>query len=166
MSTSASGNTYYGTMAAALLYVADSVTPAAAAFAVATLARREAALVSAARLLDRQIWQDAVNTFALRDAIPAFGQAGYELGVLLLAKPGLFDAVTADVNVQSVTAGPVGVTFFKPTQVGRLPKAVIELVGSYLSSAAAAIGGGSERLGDCAESQFDDCDRYGLTRGV
>jgi hypothetical protein len=64
-----------------------------------------------------------------------------------------------------VTSGPTNVTFFGPTDVGRFPPSVQELISPYLAGADSASGGG-ERLGDCSESQFDNCDRYSLIRGA
>jgi hypothetical protein len=167
-----SGNNYtiYGSQAGAIAYLTGSITPQAAKFiSPSTTADSQArALVDATRELERQLWIDSVNTFPLRDAIPAFQNASYELAALLLTKPNLFDASGAGSNVQSVTAGPTSVTFFKPTDAGRFPTRVQELIGVYLAGEAPSIPGGSESLGntECAESQFDDCDRYGLWRGA
>jgi hypothetical protein len=164
--STANGSSYYGSQAAAVAYLSDSITTQAAAFVAALSSKQQQALVSAARVLDRQIWIGTADTFAKRDAIGDIVSASYVLASLLLAKPNLFDQNTASSNVQSVTAGPTNVTFFGPTDVGRFPPSVQELVAPYLSGSASSESGGAERLGDCAESQFDDCDRYGLTRGA
>lgn len=165
-SVTISGNNYtiYGSQAAAVIHMAGQIAPRATAWVAASPDKQAQSLVTATGVLDRQLWQTAVNTFALRDAIPAFQTACYELAALLLAKPALLDAMTADSNVESVTAGPTSVSFFKPTLVGRFPTVVQELIGSYLAAAESAIGGGSEALGDgvCAKSSFNDSSRYSL----
>lgn len=182
------GNVYniYDTQANAVIYLTGSITSQAAGFLAASADSQAKSLVAAARELDAVLWAGkpvaavpvpqplqwprtgvtrADGTAVDPGSIPPeVIQASFELASLLLAKPGLFDQVNADSNIQSVTAGPTGVTFFKPIAIGKFPPSVGRLISQFIGGAAAV--GGSEKLGGCAESQFDDCDTYGLNRGV
>lgn len=175
------GNSYtiYGSQGEAIAYLAGSVSAAAIAFGVAVSDRQLAALVSAARVIDAEDYQGTPTVPGQLQAFPRTGvtrrdgtavdpnatpieinNGQYELAALLLAKPGLLDQNNADVNIQSVTAGPAGVTFFKPISAGRFPATVQRWLGQFFATP--SIGGGSASTGTGAESSFDDCDRYGL----
>jgi len=161
-------------------YLAGSLTPEAVAWGLAVSDQQKRSLVNAARLLNRQSWQGTKTSSVQPLAWPRTGvtyadgtpvassaipqeviDASYELAALLAAKPGLFSSGSADSNIESVTAGPVNVSFFSPVAIGRFPTLVQELLAQFLGGGASA--GGSHKTGGCAESQFDDCDTYSLT---
>lgn len=137
------GNSYtiYGTKAASLVYWTGMLGPVADRWATTltgTPANIDKALNMAGVLIDRQAWGDAAATVALRNAIPAFAQASYEMAGLLLIDPGLFTAIMSGKNIKRVSpGGGVEIEFFNPTLgiTGRFPIEIQELIGEYLAGA-------------------------------
>lgn len=176
------GNPYdiFGTLAAAVIYHQGSSRPTSVAWLVATGSAREQSLVDATRVLDEQAWAGVETTPGVQPlawprtgvtypdgtAVPSgttpvqIENATYELAALLLAKPTLLDMGTMNSNIESVTAGPVNVSFFAPVMIGRWPVSVQRLIAWFLAGASGTGGAYAESTGECAESQFDDSDRY------
>ena len=169
----------YGTQAAAIVYHNGSYKPASVAWLAATADTQARTLVDATRILDEVSWAGVRTdpttpqplawprtgvTYADGTAISStvtpveIDEACYELAALVLAKPGVADASTQDSNIESVTAGSVNVSFFAPVRIGMFPHSVMRLIRQFLGSSS-GLAAGSERLGDCNESAFDDCDR-------
>lgn len=157
--------TIYGTYADAALYVADRYGSRYTAWTALSVAVRKQTLVSAADLLNAQAWIDEADTFAERDAIQAFKDASYEIGVLLVEDEDLTNVTDQGGNIQAANAGGAGVTFFSQTSSARgsapvLPPIIMRLVGSYL--AASATGGPSAPSGQSGSCRnpFSDCSDY------
>jgi hypothetical protein len=133
-------------------------------------------IIGGTRILERQKWQDAYNTFALRDAFISetidavaqypFRKACYELAVAILADDSVQSTPTSGSNVQSVGAGPASVTFFRPTLgvTGRFPLIVMELIGAYMAGRTSSELGTTASYGTEEESQFDAADAFALDR--
>lgn len=152
----------YGTYAAAVDYMSTMFGDAYAAWLLLLVDDRKRTLVAATRYLDRQAWVSDYDTFAERDALPAFPQASYELAAMVAEDPAIVTVVDSGTNIADVGAGGAYVKYFNPTSVrfgsaSTLPPILQSLVGTYLaaSGAAAAIGG-SGQSGDCVDP-FSEC---------
>lgn len=106
-------------------------------------------LANAVRLLNDQPWDSEAETFALRDAIPAFAKAQYELAAMLLVDPTLATLADQGSNVQSVSASGASVTYFNPTMknAAALPPLIMRLVGEYLAASTRGPVGGTGSSG-------------------
>lgn len=152
----------------------------AVVWASATATQKGQAIVTATRMLDRQIWQGEKTSDAQALAWPRSGvttrdgaavdedtipqaviDACCELAAGLLEDPGAQTSVTAGSNIKRVKA-EVEVEFFGPRAGGRFPQIIQELVGQYLRSPSGSAG--SRRAayvsGQCEESSFDDADQF------
>lgn len=133
--------TVYGTYAAAKDYIASAYGPLYTAWTALQPDDQKRTLIAAVRLLEQQSWDPVTAaTFVIRDAIAAFGQAEYELAVLIADSPDLVQQHDQGSNVQSAGAGSARVSFFAPTSAADgtatvLPPIVERLIGSYLASA-------------------------------
>lgn len=113
-------------------------------------------LATAVRYFNAQNWGDAAATFELRDAIPEFALAEYELAVLVAGKPTITQALDTSSNLKSVGgSGVPGVEFFNPTSVRAgtatvLPPTVQRLVGKYLAASTKVTGAAQGAAGLCA----------------
>jgi hypothetical protein len=167
-------------------YLTASSTEAATAYLAATPDAQARALVSVARLLNRQRWQGLKTLDAQPLAWPrtsvadSYGNvvdslsipvdvinASYELAAMVIADPSLLDKASTAENISSLQAGSVSISFFRREGGARFPTIVEELIGAYLSSSASG-GGSSDSLygiasGTGVESQFDDDDILGVT---
>lgn len=154
--------TIYGTYAAAKDYIASTYGPLYTAWTALTPDDQKRTLIAAVRLLEQQSWDPTTaSTFAVRDAIAAFGQAEYELAVLIADSPDIVQQHDQGSNVQSAGAGSARVSFFAPTSATDgtatvLPPVVERLVGGYLASADVTTS--SIATGTGQASQFDDGD--------
>lgn len=185
-----SGNTYqiYGTdtggLSSADAYWAAALGTGATSWAAATQATKDAALVQATRLLDRQSWKGspvgtpqidvvlqwprtgvtdrsgaAVSSLSVPDQVV---KACYELAGAILVDPTLATTEMSGKNIKRASpGGGVSVEYFVPTLgiSGRFPVQVQELVGQFLdSSTASAYVSGSAASGadGTAVSQFSD----------
>lgn len=139
--------TSYADQDTADTYLAASVT--VLGWAAASDDNKGRALVSATRLLDRQLWAVGYTTFDLRVAVPAIVSACCELAGMFI--DGSTDPLTSSTTVQttqSLKAGSVQITYFRidPNLAARFPTIIQELVGPYLAGnantvATAYIGG-------------------------
>ena len=189
-SVTISANAYaiYGTSAEAVIYHAAGIGAAAIAWAAASSTNQAKSLVEATRMLDRAPWQgalaadgqslkwprsgvvDRLGEDVSSASIPlAIEEAAYELAAALLADPTIREnGAAGGSNIASLTAGPVGITYFRAIAGGRFPTIIDELVGQYLQSAASAsatLSTASYGTGTDVSSSFDDADVYSLTRG-
>lgn len=158
--TTGESATIYGTVAAAKAYIATKYGDTYAAWRAlnANDDDRKRTLATAAAYLDSQPWQTAYNTFSLRDAVLAFQTASYELAVMILADASLVAAADQGSNIQSVSAGGAGVTYFNPTTKNAppLPPILMRLLATYLASTTSVVDGGSGQSGS-SSNPFDSC---------
>lgn len=148
---------------------------------------RKKAHVSATRWLDRADWQgqktdlatpqplefprtgltgkdgNAVDSVATPEAVE---NATYELVIYLLSDAAATQSLDQGSNVKRVGAGPAQVEFFKGTdgKYPRFPTEAHELIRYFLEGASGLTA--PMAPGVDVESQFDDCDRYGLSGGL
>ena len=178
----------YGSSAGLATYANGSWTWAAT-YTAASADNRARALVEATRLLNAQTWDGTLTTAGQALAWPRDGVTGippgldeaptdgttpdcivtacYELALAMLANVSVVAGTSVASNVQSVTAGPVSVTFAYPKSGGRFPDRVMELVGWALGGASSSDIGplGMYATGTDGCSQFDDDDAYGVNGG-
>lgn len=126
------------------------------------------ALITATRLLDRQIWQGTKTVDSQLLDWPRIGvvdaegiavddatvpqdivDGSFEFALMLINNTELVNEDTTGSNIQRLKAGEVETWFFRPTLgKSRIPSVVLELVGQYLDSALNAekgfISGGDE----------------------
>jgi len=166
-------NTYV-TRAEADLYMADSFGQSAL-WAALTNDQKDQALLTAFKLLDRQVWQGeatgeadfprtgltdcaglAVDDSTVPDDIES---AQIELAFAITQNPGLVTSTSTDDNTKRLKAGSAEIEFFNrdgsPSQViGRFPANVMELIHCFLASYAGALGGAESFGTECPET-FD-----------
>lgn len=137
--------------------------------------QKKRALVSAARLLDRQVWPGEKEDEDQLTAFPRTGISGFEDGEVpqqvvdancLLAKfihegSNVETSATTSSNVRRLKAGSVEQEFFYPFTMGtRLPLPVQELLAGLL--------GGTSGISPAQSFGTDGCsvadDNYGVTR--
>jgi hypothetical protein len=138
----------------------------AATWTAATVDNRKRALIEATRLLTRQPWNTA--TQALVDASTpstVMITAGYELALAALVDASILSTATLAVEPKRLKAGSVEVENFGPGVRLRFPAPVMELIGELLETASTSGIDGSYISGTSDCSDFDDCDRYDVTRG-
>lgn len=157
--------TVYGTYAAAVTYITGRYGESYTAWLALSADNRKRTLISAADYIDQQIWQDDYDTFAERDAVPAFVTASYELAVLIAADPEIVQALDQGSNIARVYAGGAGVDYFNPTSsksgsAPKLPPILMRLIGQYLAaSTTGGPDGGSGQEGSC-HNPFSECSDY------
>jgi len=161
--------TIYGSYADAVDYVTLMFGAQYTAWLALGVEDRGRSLVAATRYLDAQVWNDDADTFVERDAlavdgVDVFAVASYELAVLIAADPSLTSNLSAGSNIQSVSAGGAGVSYFAPATVEagtatKLPTIVQRLIGAYLGTGSVSVIGGFGNAGDC-ESPFSECEDY------
>lgn len=152
----------YGDAAGLSEYAAGSLAYAAT-HAAAEVDDAARALVEATRVITRLPFLDATHADPTTSGLPAaIVTAAYELALAGLADPAIFTSVSTAKNIKRVNAKGAEVEFFAPTAGGRVPGRVAELLAEYLEGAAGTVGG-SFAYGTDDESDFDDCDRYGVT---
>lgn len=182
-----SGTDYdvYGTTAGLKSYMAANIN--SAAYDDASSTDRKKAHVSATRWLDRANWQGAMTDLVTpqplefprtgltdkdgnevaSDAVPdEVDEACYELVIYLLDDATITQSPDQGSNVKNVQAGSAQVEFFKGTQ-GKFPRFPIEaheLIRYFLEGASGI--SPPYAPGASVESQFDDCDGYGLGGGM
>lgn len=159
--TGGATETIHGTYTASITYIAMLYGDAPDAWSALSVDNRKRTLATAVRYLNAQTWATACDTFAERDAIPAFASAQYELAVLIAADPGVVATADQGSNIASLGAGSASVTYFSPTtkNAATLPPVVQRLVGGYLAAAtlAGADGGASHDSGGAA-NPFSACE--------
>lgn len=182
-----SGTSYdvYGTSAGLKAYMAAHMN--SAAYDSASSNNRKKAHVSATRWLDRANWQgqkyDLVTPQVLEH--PRTGltdkdgnevdettvhesveHATYELVLYLLDDSTATQSLDQGSNVKRVQAGSAQVEFFKGTdgKYPRFPTEAHELIRYFLEGASGITA--PYAPGVDVESQFDDCDGYGLSEGM
>jgi hypothetical protein len=125
---------------------------------------RSRALVSATRLLQRQLWINGVPEI---DTAPeVVQQATALLAADIAAKPALGDSASTASNVKAVGAGSARVEFFSPVAGTVLPSAALALLRGLLgpstsASSDPALTNTAYGSSDCQRSRFDPTD-YGL----
>lgn len=179
-----------GTLAGAKTYLAMGVGAGPDAFnALATDDLKGKVLVAGTRYLYRQSWQGTPTVTGQQVAFPRDGVIGpegvipdgttpinlinaeYEMAALLAADASINTAVDSGSNIQSLTAGPVAISYFRAT-IGidagatKMPQVIMDLVQGYLANAqsdavARAYGfDGSTCACGRSCSSFDECAQY------
>lgn len=152
-----SGKTYtvYGDVAAADEYLGGSVT--ADAWRAADADTKARSLVSAARWIDAQSWVEAFDTFAKREAEPAFVNASFELAAGF-AGDADFQTSFAAVQAKRIKAGSVEIENFRGSTVqvsSVFPTAIMAMIGKWLAGRGGAGFAGSVSFGTCRETNLD-----------
>lgn len=125
----------------------------------ASAANKDQALVTATRLIDRQLWVgkptsplqllawprsgvfDHYNEPVDDSVVPKFIlDATAELALALVIDPSLLDKLTMDTNIKRLEAGSAKIEFFKGELRGRFPAIIEELLGFYLKGATKVFG--------------------------
>lgn len=191
------GNNYtiYGDETGANAYWLAGLGTIAAAWAAASAPTKDAALVQATRMLDRQHWQGTSVGTPVIDVTLQWPRSGvvdqdgnpvssgsvpdliikgaYELAGQGLVDPSIFTGAMSGSNVKRVDAGGgVGVEFFVPTLniTGRFPASVQEMVGQFLDGATDVAG--SQAFGTTSTDQYSTSSTFGddvnfdITRGL
>lgn len=139
------------------------------------------ALVTATRLMERQVWKGEKTSSGQSLAFPRSGltdrqggtvddssipdvvkNAQCELALALLEDSAVEGQNNAGSNIRSVRAGPTQVDYFRPTGGPRFPHLVHEMLYPFLSSASET--GGPAGTGLSNDSKFDDS--YKITGGL
>jgi len=177
--------TVYGDSAGLKAYMAAHMN--SSAYDSATSNNRKKAHVSATRWLDRANWQGQKYDLATPQELEfprtgltdkdwnevdetivptAVEQATYELVLYLLDDETATQSLDQGSNVKRVQAGSAQVEFFKGTdgKYPRFPTEAHELIRYFLEGASGLTA--PYAPGVDVESQFDDCDGYGLTGGL
>lgn len=153
--------TIYGTYALAVIYVDGKYGDAYRAWEALAAADRKRTLLSAAAYINQQVWQDDYDTFVERDAVQAFIDASYELGVMIANDPEIVEAIDQGTNIARAYAGGAGVDFANPTSAARgtapkLPPILMRLIGAYLAAASTSSGATGYVAGS-STNPFDAC---------
>ena len=128
----------YASEAAADLYLDAAMH--ATNWWVAEEATKARALVTATRILDRQIWRDEYNTQALRIAEPNIVTAAIELALVLVDGTDIQNQQTTEDLVRSMSAGSVSITFVRGSVIAtRFNQIVQELLAGYLGGSNASL---------------------------
>jgi hypothetical protein len=171
----------YGTHDGAKSYMRARL--GAEAWDSASSENQKKSLVSATRWIDRGDWAgDPVtpgqalkfefrsgltdcegNPVATNVVAPGVAEACYELALVLLGDATASAAVDSGSNIKSVAAGSAAVSYFRPTSGSApiYPGEAGRLLRCYLDSGGAS----GFASGTDVESQFDNCDEYGLDEG-
>lgn len=173
------GTNSYVSRADATTYFADSLRSASwVALADTT---KDQALVTATRMLDRQLWAgtktsdsqelewprtgvtDAYGNVVDPDTVPqSIIDACCELALSLALNPSGETNANAGSNIKRVSAAKgTDIEFFRPTTAGRFPTIVQELIRGFLGGTSSVASIGGEVSGNCGVSQFT-CNPYGL----
>lgn len=94
-------------------------------------------------------------------------EATCELAFEMFADAGIESSSGTGSNISEVHAGPVGVSYFRPTdgiRNQRFPTIVFELLRCFMGGN--TVVGGMFGSGTDVESSFDDADEYGLNAGM
>lgn len=103
-------------------------------FRNATLLDRQMALVTATRLLDRQLWRDGYTTFAERAVVQNIIDASIEIAIDIINGSDMQNQSTNATLERSISAGSVSITNFRGVQnYTRFPTIVQELLRDYLT---------------------------------
>lgn len=178
------GTNGYITVANATTYFSSSLR--SASWAAISDSDKEKALITATRMLDRQVWAGSKTSDAQALQWPRSGvtdaygnevssasvpsqiiDANCELALALYTNSSVETDKNTSTNAKYIKAGSAAIAFFRPLRGGRFPTIIQELVGQFLTSAAAiAI---PEAFGTCEESAFDTCNSsndFSLTGGT
>ena len=120
--------------------------------------------VEATRLIAALAFEDDANA----DPATATGDvvtACYELALAAVLDPAVLTQVSTASNIKRVAAKGVEVENFAPVAGSRFPARVMALLGPLLAGSTSATTGGAYASGTSECSDFDACDRYGLTSG-
>lgn len=173
------GTNSYISRADATTYFADSLR--SASWVALSDSTKDQGLVTATRMLDRQVWMgektvsaqllqwprtgvtdaygDAVDSATVPQAIK---DACCELALSLALNPSGETNANAGSNIKRVSAAKgTDIEFFRPTTAGRFPTIIQELIKPFLGSIDSAASLGGEVTGNCGVSQFS-CNPYGL----
>lgn len=177
----------YGGLTNATDYIGAMIGDAYTAWRALTADDMKRTLVAATRYIDEQDWQGTANAFGgttlqwPRDSVlkstgvaytnaeelALIQQAAFELAAAAADDPDVFSAIDASSNIQAVTAGGAGVTFFNPTSIRdgsatKLPPIVMRLIGKFLaapSASSAAFGSAGGEAEDSIFGSGNDMDR-------
>lgn len=154
-------------------YMAAQISSAGTAWRAATETDQDRALVSATRLIDRQVWQGTRDDQYFPLAFPRSGlvdadgvavdaysvpqrviDACCELAAALLDGSSAQDQASTESLTQSLAAGSVSISYFRSAEQtsGRFPQPVQELIGLWLAGNGISIVGTS--TGTDEESAF------------
>lgn len=130
----------YASAAQADLYASAALH--AGSWSSAPSITRGQALVTATRVLDRQLWGDAYSTQAAREGVQAIQDACIEMAIALVDGSELQSEQTTAQKLQSISAGAVSLTYFRGAEgwPHRFPLIVYELLRPYLAGADLSIG--------------------------
>lgn len=164
----------YITLANANTYM--TATLQAAAWSALADATKEAALITAARMIDRQSWQGERATSGQAMAWPRSGltdregnelssstvpqsviDAQCELALLLSQDASIQSSTSSSQNIKRVQAGSASVEYFRAVAGGRFPTVVQELIGLWLGANSTGLIT-SMSSGTDVESFFEDRD--------
>lgn len=125
--------TVYADVDAGDAYVAG--TTHGANWTSATTDNKARALVTATRMLDRQKWQTAYDTFAEREVVQDIIDASIEMAISLLDGSTIQTAQNQAQLNQEIKAGSVALKFFRGAEGTplRFPTIVHELLRDYLA---------------------------------
>jgi hypothetical protein len=156
--------TIYGTTAEGIAYITSMFGDAYTTWLALNTDNQNKTFVAARRFIDQQVWVEAADTFAERDALEAFHHASYELAAMIASDPDVIAVDDQGSNLQRVYAGGAGVDFFSPTSSARgtapkLPPILMRLIGSYLASASTASASLGSQSGSCS-NPFDACSDF------
>lgn len=174
MPTITVGTNSYITLANANTYM--SATLQAAVWSALADATKEAALISAARMIDRQAWQGSKTDSGQAMAWPRSGlvdkdgnevssasvpqqviDAQCELALALSQDSSIQSNTSSSQNIKRVQAGSASVEYFRSVAGGRFPTVVQELLGLWLGSNSTGLIT-SMSSGTDIESFFEDRD--------
>lgn len=127
--------TVYANVAAADAYALGSIN-ATEFKALSTDDDKAVYLVTATRILDRQSWLEAYDTFAERSVVEDIINASIEIAFALAAGSDLQDAQNQSQKIQMLKAGSVQLEFFRGAEgtALRFPLIITELLKAYLST--------------------------------
>lgn len=153
----------YASIAQADAYLAAALH-AGATWSDASDASKGQALVTAARILDRQRWRAEYDTQAERDGVAAIRDASIEMALALLEGSDLQTEQVTGQKLSSIRAGSVSLSYFRGAEGSprRFPTIVHELLRDYLVGAADGLAGAAWGV-DAISSTEDD---YGHTGGI
>lgn len=174
VSTLVVGTNTYVTRAEADTYLGDDFA-AATLWAALTTSQRDQALLTAFKLLERQVWQgtavggvafpredltDCAGLAVSSSTVPEdIESAQIELAYAISQDPSLTSKTSTADNTKSLKAGSAAIEFFNTSGdplfvVGRFPANVMELIKCFLSSYGGSISGAETFGNECPET-FD-----------
>lgn len=182
------GTNTYVSQSAADTYLGDTVR--AANWATTSPEAKAQALISATKILDRQLWQGTKTSGAQALQWPRTGvtdkygsavdpsvvhqqvkDAECELAFDLSQDSSLEESGGQGTNTKRLAAGSASIEYFRPTGgvngegSARFPANIMELIREFLAGSVAGLSG-SYSSGTGVESSFDPSPTFGLNQGL